>query len=579
MNSQSRSRRTLQVAATLLLAGGAVAWWWVGREDGAPRIEPAATRVKAERNVAPPPIAPEVERSTEAAAAPPPDTPSPSTVAAASPLLEPDRVVVVSGVVVAAADGAPIEGAELVVRDENLGDQLGDADSDEQGRYEVQIDGGVPARLRVEATADGASFAAVVLDVDRDATALRADFRLRKGFEAEVLVVRAADGAPIPFARVELRDEESGREDPSHDGETDEAGRWTERDLGDLPRHRLAVVVEAEGFASRRYAQLEVPDHGDRLVLRCELAPARPLAGIVVAHGGGPIAEAHVELFLLHDRFDDYGDEATTDEAGRFTLDGGGIPEELATLVVRAEERQSVRIDRPWSGGGELTIVMPPPDPPWCGRVIERATGHGVAACAFIACLSLTPSAGFHEFWQFATSGESGYFEAPLAELPHGAPIRATVQAGGFAECPIDLVTSSDGRFSGPSVIELERTVVIRGRVVDLVGESEFAGAKVVAHLDRAADATIDGGGVAEEFATLQCRAARPDGRYELEFPLSLARAAGRCSLVVEHNGHRFALGRLDLKAHLDRAAPGTPVEITLDLPIDLRPWWVREGR
>jgi hypothetical protein len=567
----------LWLTAEILTAAGAVAWWWSARDDGTPRIEPRRSRATAERSVAAAPIAPEAERTHDAAVARPKDASSSSIVAAASPLLEPDRVVVVSGVVVSAADGAPIEGAEIVVRDgasgegsivshHLFGNQLGDADSDEQGRYEVQLEGGVPARLRVEATAEGASFAAIVLDVERDATALRADFRLRSGFEVEVKVVRASDGAPIPFARVELCDEKPGREESSHDGETDAAGCWSERDIGDLPRHGLAVVVEAEGFAPRRIAPLEVLDEGDRVALRCELAPSRPLSGVVVAQGGGPIAEAEVELVSLHDAFGDRGDDDSTDDAGRFTLDASGMPEELASLLVKAEGWQSVRIDRPWSGGGATTIVMPPIDPPWRGRVIDRATGRGVAGCDFVASPVATGSPG-----QFAESGEEGFFEASLQWLPRGFPLRVTVWADGYAGSTIDLATSDDGRLTGPSVIELDRMVVIRGRVVDPFGEAEMRNAMVEVRLDGAVDA--------EEFAILHCRAASSDARYELELPLSLARAAGHCSIVVERDRRRFALGRLDLKAQIDRAAPGAPVEVELDLPIDLRPWWVREGR
>jgi len=558
MGERSRRLRALWLAAELL-AVVAAAWWWTSREKETPRVGPPPRREAAEREGAAPPIGPEATRSADVAAPPPAAAAPPELVAARSPLLLPDRVLVVSGVVVAAEGGAPIEGAEVTVRDDLLGAPVGDAESDEQGRYEARLEGGVAPRLRVEAKADGASFDVVVAAVEPDATTLRADFRLRRSFDVAVEVVSAASGAPIPFAHVVLSDERPGRREMRRDGEADAAGRFSEGDIDDLPRRGLAVVVEAEGFAPRRFASLEVPDHDDRLALRCDLSPTRPLSGIVITSRGERIAGALVELASLHGDFEDDGDETATGDDGRFELEAGGIPEELATLLVRADELQTVRIDRPWSGGASVTVVMAAPDPPWRGRVVDRATGLGVAECRLETrlCSTAPPS-------QFGRSVEEGVIDASLQGLPHGFPLQVFATADGYATTTIDVVAANDGVLSCPAVIELERLLVIRGRVLDASGGAPPQKAMVLARLD---SATID-----EEFASLHGRANGPEARYEIELPLSVARAAGRCSFVVVHDRRRHALGRLDLRAALARMPAGEPPVITLDLPIDASP-------
>jgi hypothetical protein len=268
----------------------------------------------------------------------------------------------IAGRVVSAEDGEPIPGA-LVVAAAHRGFGMGavataQAAAGPDGAFELR--GLDPGRYQVIARAEGRAAGAVrgVSAGDTDVTvALAPGGRLRG------CVRDAAKGTPVapftvlvfeprtPLFRMPLRSRSF----------VDASGCWA---LDDLRPGPAAVVVSAPGFAPSRELVVEVPvsgeavadaalDAGGRLtgVVRDEATRA-PLGGARIAIEGS-LRDAASTFPVLA--------EATTDSAGRFTLDG--LPRRFSVLA--AAPGYHARVAGGFDGGpgrevGPVEIALRP---------------------------------------------------------------------------------------------------------------------------------------------------------------------------------------------------------------------------
>ncbi|MSR48351.1 MAG: carboxypeptidase regulatory-like domain-containing protein [Planctomycetes bacterium] len=567
----------------VVAVGALVGWWW--RSSAAPPLTPNALRDRPEsgpRDSLAPPVVPitDAARTEEAngVGAVPTAIGAPENTT-----LRPDRSLVIRGSVVAADGGAPLEGATVTARD-LTGGGLGDADADESGRYEIVIDGGVPAVVLLLAECDEFGPALESLAVAPDAVEASAHFGLDRGFSLRLLVHDEA-GRPIDRAAVVLGASTRWFADDWQDGETGPDGAFELDDVVDLPRHGLRLTVRADGFAPRRFAPLEVAAGSRFLQLDCELRSERALAGVVVdAATGAPLPTAQVELAALGEEldgefggeaggaaagegdreFESDGADAACDREGRFSVESGGLPEELSALLVVAPGFRTARVDRPWSrlaaGESALRIGLTPVAV-WSGRVVDAATGTAIDRADVMVRAALLAASVAELFEDSGQTGADGRFELRLESAPSGAPLELFIEAPGYSAWlrAIDAGAALDPDFTA----KLDPAVIVDGRVLRAADDSPFCGAIVRAVDDRP---RLDRAGmVSRAAATIATAKSGADGSFRLELPVT-ARNNGDIALVVEYARRRHPLGRLALPlAGADGAA--TPLKLRIDVP------------
>jgi hypothetical protein len=148
----------------------------------------------------------------------------------------------------------------------------------------------------------------------------------------------AATGAPIVSLTVHLLDVRSTLRVVARDSRAviDPSGCWA---LDDIAPGPVRVVVSAPGYAPSSGADVTVPEAGaGEAVADARLSTGARLTGVVRSEGtGGPIAGARV---ALEGQLESAASalpalaEATTDEAGRFTLTG--LPRRASIFVAAA---------------------------------------------------------------------------------------------------------------------------------------------------------------------------------------------------------------------------------------------------
>ena len=194
------------------------------------------------------------------------------------------------------------------------------------------------------------------------------DIVLEPGFEMKLQLIDH-QGKPIPDAAIEsaslcwAHGQSSSVTPNQEDAHADEQGWVTLKRLSNDSVTDLKVTVDAPGF-ERTSAQ--TPPKADG-VWRIKLAPAKPVTGLVLdADTQRPIPGAQVHVISRRGGIDydpraNYYKEdplTTTDEAGRFELDGFRGREQ-ASLWIQSPGKMSHVI---WdvNGGDDLRISMPP---------------------------------------------------------------------------------------------------------------------------------------------------------------------------------------------------------------------------
>lgn len=514
------------------------------RDVGGDRTNPAAVAARRDEAAA-------GDRSGERS--PPPPTPGGAAV------LVPDRVVVLRGTVVAASDGARIDGAVVSARGAAAPEPLGEGESDDAGRYEIELVGSLPPLLELVATAEGFAPQRTLLELAADAVTARSDFALEHGFTLRAIVTAA--GQPVARATLALDATLPGfaGSDAALDERTDASGSAYFADVVDLPRHDLRLTVHADGCFTRELAPLALPVGSDELAVVVELQPLRPLRGEVrAAATGAAIADATVELGWRGDGPPGDGDSTATAEDGRFELDWDVVAPERSVLLVTAEGFQSVALDRPGASGLDVRVVLAPAAR-WRGRVVAAESGAPLKGAEVRARPRALPSATAEEREESATCDADGWFELPLEAVVAGGEIEVEVDAAGRAIESQVLPFAEVAAVAGwPRELRVAAVVRLHGRVVRAAdGEPlskaavRFLRAGVTLGLAHGSHPTTDA-----------------DGRFDVQLAVDAATAAAACSVIVEYRGRRHSLGRLPGAALAGAGAEG----VELELPVEVAP-------
>lgn len=451
------------------------------------------------------------------------------------------RHFVVRGKVFDAASGEPWFGATIEARYSG-GDTLLDTESDEDGRYELVLEGGVPARLDFVAFVEERA----ALMHSGLATAgkqeLTVDFALPGAFVVAGRVVDANTRAPIPGAEIRVFADGAAFAEGWNDGFSDKEGRFTIDELSDLPRSGLHVVALAEERQPLHLAGLEVPANSDTLRVELALEPLRVLRGRVVDDtSGAPVADARVETSAKSEAFAEGGSESRTDANGDFEVELGELPTTDALLYVQAKGYATVARDvASWNDGDSIRLGAPTT---LAGRVLDAATKTPLAGVELTLEPFGLPDSVAADYQDNATTDADGRFAFTLEAVPLGHA-RLGAALTGFAPAQREVATPTTTAVT----LELERALFVRGVVRRAGDGAPVDGARVRALFGD------DRGSVHEVVET------EKDGEYELELPVSTARSA---RWVVEYQGRRRGFGALELPLV-------APEEIVRDFELDL---------
>ncbi len=252
------------------------------------------------------------------------------------------RSPLVRGRVVAAADGAPLEGA--VVR---LGAATTRADAD--GRFELAVDPLAATDASVTIGREGFVTETVPVSLRRSGAVELADQRLDAACVVRGEIRSASFDAPVAGCRVTAR---LGEE--SVDGEVGRDGRYSIGPLRVGRRYDVRVLHPSYVSAS---TSIEARPDAEAIVVR--LMPGAVISGRVVRPDGSPIAGARVVVRAAGR--DAVERRATSDEAGAYVVAGlaggekvvtvesggtDGLGEPVRVTVEPGGERTGVRLER-----------------------------------------------------------------------------------------------------------------------------------------------------------------------------------------------------------------------------------------
>lgn len=515
----------------------------VGNLDKGTETESTETVTKAPA-VVPDRVAP-VDRTGQT-------TPTRETAETGTPEFDPTGSLVVTGTVTDARSGVPIAAAEIVMVYPD-GEEIESAESDEEGRYRLVVDEGIPSKVQFRCWAD--EYAIVPgqpMSVSKTARELTVDFVLHPWYRIEGRVVSARDGTPVEGADVEVRSLSPLFEDEWDDGETNEAGFYFIEDIEDLPREGIDVWIESTDHAPMVKKNLTIPPGTDVLRVDFVLWETLTVKGVVVsAANHQPIEDAEISAASPDPEFIDDGEDELSDEDGSFELELDSIPYEDIFVLVSADDHGAVRVADvpPPNAQGVIDIgtIALPGGTTIAGVVVNKKTGAPVRGGDLSIYALGAPDGEDGEYCDSELLESDGRFEL---ELEYATPGRCEVFIEADDHFPlrtqIDIppgVSRHDVRF------EVEPVIRLRGVVRRKVDSSPVAGAKVRL-------LTSD-----ETQESLVGRAAA-DGTFVLELPSG---EASRFGVVVEYIDKRFPFGKLP------NPAPGS-VDLFQDFVVDLPP-------
>ncbi|MCK6448690.1 MAG: carboxypeptidase regulatory-like domain-containing protein [Planctomycetes bacterium] len=528
-------RLVLGAVAVALIALGV---WFAATRSGESIDVATADR---DARMAPTPTAPAVPLETPDAAAGDAGITREERRVDETPSAGDERHFVVRGKVFDAASGEPWFGATIEARYAG-GDTLLDTESDEDGRYELVLEGGVPARLDFVAFVEERAALMHAGLATAGKHELTVDFAVPGAFVVAGRVLDAKTSAPIPGAEIRVFADGAAFAEGWNDGFSDKEGRFTIDELSELPRTGLHVVALAEERQPLHLVGLEVPANSDTLRVELALEPLRVLRGRVVdATNGAPIADARVETSATSDAFAEGGSESRSDANGDFEVELGELPATDALLYVQAKGYATVARDvSSWNDGDEIRLGAPTK---LAGRVLDAATKTPLADVELALEPFGLPESVAVEYQDNATTDADGRFELTLEAVPLGHA-RLVAASTGFAPTRLEVATPTNSTVT----VELERAIHVRGIVRRAGDGAPVDGARVRALFG-------DDRGSVHEVAETE-----KDGEYELELPVSTARAA---RWVVEYRGRRRGFGALEF-------AQVPPAEVVRDFEVDL---------
>jgi RNA polymerase sigma factor (sigma-70 family) len=505
----AKTKVSLAVAATVLVAL-TVSVVLGGRDEPPPIVvanapAPPALPVVAEAPALPPAPAPDpapappkpVVAAAPVLEAPPVEKPTaPKPEPAPVVVAEPAGTGAVFGAVRLASTRKPVAGQKVVL--EAVGATTLSVATDPKGgfRFEHLADGRA-WRVRVEA----AGFASAVvpnIHLDRDETRDVGTLWLEAPARLDVVVKdwrdRPIAGAAVDVHRarfVGVSDEFSSAAElrylaePAATATTGGDGRAV---FSTLPRGDWSVVARADGFAAAREWSVTLVPGTAKRERTLHLDKALRIDGRVVDGDGKPVARAAVwahfgssvatgSLFFPH---------ATTDDAGRFVLDGLRPGE--TTLRVGREGSVPCAIERvrvPASGPIEIVLD---------GGIVEGIVtgapdGKPVAGARVLANMGHTQGVSIAE----ATTCEDGRYR--LDTVRAGRPEWFRVERPGFMtldETPSSVMSRPEVSFRGGVVTRdfaLRRGVPLAGQVT--CSDGPVPGARVLANwYDKSANGT-----------------------------------------------------------------------------------------
>jgi protocatechuate 3,4-dioxygenase beta subunit len=459
----------------------------------------------------------------------------------------PSGVFIVRGRVYDAASGEPWFDATIEARYPG-GEAFLETASDEAGLYRLEIEGAPPPLLELCAKVeDRSAVLATALVTDDGASELVVDFAIPGAFVVSGQVTDARTGAPIPGAEIKVFAAGAAFAEGWNDGFSDAHGRFHIDELEDLPRTRLEVVVRAEEYQPAHVANLAVADGSDTLRVDVQLTAPLVVRGRVLSRAtGAPIGDARIETWSRVDEFADAGEEARSAIDGTFELPLGEIAPADVLIFVQAKGFESARsAPQSWEQPLEIRLFAAKT---LTGRVLDAATGTPIGDVELELVPAGVPSSFASDYGDATAVRADGTFELAVENVPTG-PAKLTATAWGFVPRTWDVVVPVEPEHGGGLELELERELLVRGRVTRRADGEPVSGARL---------RTMLPGSREQASPTAETD---KDGSYELHLPAAAAHAA---RWVVEYQGERRALAVLAIPAD----ANGELVrDFTLDLP------------
>ncbi len=256
------------------------------------------------------------------------------------------------GVLVTDELGAPVEGA--VVQMHELDGMWGGLTStDAEGRASLVPSG---AHLRVEASTEDSASEPVELDLDERPRVVPIHLERRGGVRGRVLL---SSGAPAAGKVVLVRLDGPSPDTAPSGADVDEHGCFR---VSPLPRGRYELHFDGgdhELLGDAITQTFSILGREDRVLPDLRLDGARLIRGVVVDESGEPVA--HADVSVIDARQESSGSRATTDEHGRFTLEG----QVFGAVRVRAEGDGVVSPVTLLSGRGDEDVTL-----------VARGVGH-----------------------------------------------------------------------------------------------------------------------------------------------------------------------------------------------------------
>ncbi len=368
-------------------------------------------------------------------------------------LLSPPPAGVVQGILVNAADGAPVAGARIILR----GSRVFDGESDTEGRF--QFDGVPPNARQYEIWAYVGNLITAKVQPDQtisedseSARFARLRMEMREGKRAKFVVTSAVTKRPLEGAVIRFGYPDRRKTTTAADGTAVVEGFLSQE---------YDVTIEAEGHA-RQAPQLDLSQSDKDAEYRLALDPGGIVRGTIVDEQGDPVPQAQVVYRETENNIWFYGDAFRTDAEGRFQhrflpLDSpikvsvrhDDYDPQVREVVLAAEKREAVlRITLPKrpSKNALIGIVMDSQGSPVTGAQVANYGNRGSAQCETL-------------------TDEEGKFA--LDDLLEGyTAFRIVVTAKGFAPAKLSV---EPGTAETPGSVNVTLTPGhgVRGRVVD----------------------------------------------------------------------------------------------------------------